>query len=50
MEIEKGDQQFERKDIELGVSDGIHVEVKSGISAEDKIKVWNGLESEEDNN
>ncbi|WP_394973443.1 efflux RND transporter periplasmic adaptor subunit [uncultured Croceitalea sp.] len=50
VEIEKGDQQFERKDIELGVSDGIHVEVKSGISAEDKIKVWNGLESEEDNN
>ena len=49
VEIEKGDQEFERKDLELGVSDGIYVEVKSGISAEDKIKVWNGLESEEDN-
>jgi HlyD family secretion protein len=49
VEIEKGDQEFERKDLELGVSDGIYVEVKSGISAEDKIKVWNGLETEEDN-
>ncbi|GMN11988.1 efflux RND transporter periplasmic adaptor subunit [Croceitalea sp. MTPC9] len=50
VEIENGDQQFERKDIELGISDGIHVEVKSGISTDDKIKVWNAIESEEDNN
>jgi len=49
VEIEKGDQQFERKDIELGLSDGIHVEVKSGITTDDKIKVWNGLETEEEN-
>lgn len=49
VEIESADQEFTRKDIELGVSDGIFVEVKSGVSAEDKIKVWNELESEEDN-
>ncbi|WP_350284968.1 efflux RND transporter periplasmic adaptor subunit [uncultured Croceitalea sp.] len=48
VEVEVGDQQFERKDIELGVSDGIFVEVKSGVSLEDKIKVWNSTESEED--
>lgn len=43
VEIEKGDQQFVRKDIELGVSDGINVEVKSGLSKGDKIKVWNPI-------
>lgn len=43
VEVETGDQQFERKDIELGLSDGINVEVISGISADDKIKVWNPI-------
>ncbi|WP_031426357.1 efflux RND transporter periplasmic adaptor subunit [Flavimarina sp. Hel_I_48] len=43
VEIETGDQQFERRDIELGVSDGINVEVKNGISKGDKIKVWNAI-------
>lgn len=41
VEVVKGEQQFERKDIELGLSDGIFVEVKSGIEADDSIKVWN---------
>ena len=44
VEIEVGDQQFERKEVELGISDGIFVEVKSGVSKEDKIKVWNQLQ------
>lgn len=47
VEIENGGQKFERKDIELGISDGIFVEVKSGISDQDKIKVWNAIEKEE---
>jgi HlyD family secretion protein len=47
VEIENGDQQFERKDIELGISDGIFVEIKSGISEEDKIKVWNEVKPDE---
>ena len=46
VEIEVGDQQFERKEIELGISDGIFVEVKSGITESDKIKVWNNIEDE----
>jgi len=50
VEVETGDQQFERKDVELGISDGIFVEVKSGISKDDKIKVWNLVESEENIN
>jgi HlyD family secretion protein len=41
VEVETGEQEFERKDVELGVSDGIFVEVKSGLSKDDKIKVWN---------
>jgi HlyD family secretion protein len=47
VEIATGDQKFERKNIELGISDGINVEVKSGISLEDKIKVWNAIAKEE---
>ena len=43
VEIEIGDQKFERKEIKLGISDGINVEVKAGISPNDKIKVWNQL-------
>ena len=44
VELEKENQKFERKDIELGISDGINVEVKSGLSLNDKIKVWNKIE------
>lgn len=42
-EVQVGEQKFERRDLELGISDGIDVEVKSGISKEDNIKVWNQL-------
>ncbi|MDT0621026.1 efflux RND transporter periplasmic adaptor subunit [Croceitalea vernalis] len=48
VEIQTGEQQFERKDIELGVSDGIFVEVKSGLAKSDKIKIWNGTSPEEE--
>jgi len=52
-----GEQEFERRDVEIGISDGVNVEVFSGITMEDKIKVWNKTEpikkgdeeSEEDN-
>ncbi|WP_299109319.1 HlyD family efflux transporter periplasmic adaptor subunit [uncultured Winogradskyella sp.] len=44
VEVEIGDQKFERKDVELGISDGIFVEVKSGITKEDKIKIWNQVQ------
>ncbi|WP_420321586.1 efflux RND transporter periplasmic adaptor subunit [Flagellimonas sp.] len=47
VEVETSEQQFERRDIELGVSDGIFVEVKSGLALEDKIKVWNAIEEEQ---
>jgi len=43
VEVEVGEQKFERKEIDLGISDGINVEIKGGISEGDKIKVWNQL-------
>lgn len=45
VEVAIGDQDFERRDVELGVSDGLNVEVKSGITKEDNIKVWNQLKA-----
>ncbi|WP_289061538.1 efflux RND transporter periplasmic adaptor subunit [uncultured Zobellia sp.] len=48
VEVSSGDQSFERKDIELGISDGIFVEVKSGLTETDEIKVWNAIEKEEE--
>jgi HlyD family secretion protein len=45
VEIETSDQQFERREIELGLSNGIFVEIKYGISKSDKIKVWNALKA-----
>ena len=45
VEIQIGDQKFERRDIEIGLSDGVNVEVLSGLTEDDKIKVWNKTES-----
>lgn len=45
VEVAVGDQEFERREIETGVSDGILVEVLSGITKEDQIKVWNQLKA-----
>ena len=44
VEVEVGEQKFEKRKVELGLSDGINVEVKSGIEEGDKIKVWNRVE------
>ena len=44
VEVETGEQQFERRDVELGLSNGIEVEILSGLTEKDKIKVWNKTE------
>ena len=41
VEVKTGEDSFEKKELELGISDGVNIEVKSGISAEDEIKIWN---------
>ncbi|MFK7810848.1 MAG: efflux RND transporter periplasmic adaptor subunit [Maribacter sp.] len=38
------EQKFERKDIEIGISDGVNVEIVSGLSEEDDVKEWNKTE------
>jgi HlyD family secretion protein len=38
------DQKFERKDVEIGISDGVNVEIISGITEEDRVKQWNKTE------
>ncbi|MCH8535000.1 MAG: efflux RND transporter periplasmic adaptor subunit [Flavobacteriaceae bacterium] len=47
VEVEVGDQKFERRDVELGLSNGVHVEIKSGLSENDQIKVWNMVQQNE---
>lgn len=39
IDVEVGEQQFEKRQIVTGLSDGINIEVKSGIDKNDKIKV-----------
>lgn len=41
VEVKTGEQEFERRDIEIGLSDGVNVEIISGVSSEDEIKIWN---------
>jgi len=41
VEVRTGNQQFEKRRVELGLSDGIIVEVLSGISEGDELKQWN---------
>ena len=44
VEIQISGQKFERKDIELGISDGVYAEVLGGVSESDNIKIWNKTE------
>jgi HlyD family secretion protein len=44
VQIQIEDQKFERRDLETGISDGINIEILSGLTMEDKIKVWNKTE------
>ena len=38
------EQKFERKDVEIGISDGVNVEIISGLTEEDNVKQWNKTE------
>ncbi|TYB72205.1 efflux RND transporter periplasmic adaptor subunit [Bizionia gelidisalsuginis] len=41
VELMVGDGQYEKKNVELGISDGINIEITDGVKEGDKIKVWN---------
>jgi HlyD family secretion protein len=57
VEVSIGDQKFERKEVKIGISDGVNVEIVEGLTKDDKVKIWNktepikkGTEEDEDNN
>lgn len=39
VEVETGEQQFEKREVETGLSDGINIEILSGITENSKIKI-----------
>jgi len=41
VEIQDEDGKFKKVDVEIGLSDGINVEILEGVKEGDKIKVWN---------
>ena len=48
VEILNDNGSFRKKDVKIGISDGINVEIIDGVEEKDKIKVWNKA-SEENN-
>ncbi|RDY58763.1 efflux RND transporter periplasmic adaptor subunit [Flagellimonas nanhaiensis] len=44
VEVSIGEQEFERRDVEIGISDGINVEIVSGLDENDEVKQWNKTE------
>ncbi|MDA7849401.1 efflux RND transporter periplasmic adaptor subunit [Flavobacteriaceae bacterium] len=48
VELQNENGSFSKKNIEIGLSDGINVEILDGVDEGDKIKVWNKA-SEENN-
>jgi len=48
VEVEKSIQEFEKRNVELGVSDGLNVEIISGINEDEEIKVWNKTKEEDE--
>ena len=47
VEVEIAPNTYEKRNVELGLSDGLSVEIISGITAEERIKVWNKPSYEE---
>lgn len=41
VEVKTGANRYEKKEVVLGISDNNYVQIKSGITKEDAIKVWN---------
>ncbi len=47
VEVEKGPQQFEKRLVKTGISDGINIEILSGIGSADKVKITQVTSGEE---
>ena len=50
VEVKIGEDQYEKRELELGVSDGVNIEVVSGITADDDLKIWNKAKKDDNNN
>ena len=48
VEILKDDGSFYTQEVEVGISDGINVEILKGVKEGDKIKIWNSIEEDGD--
>ena len=48
VEIEQEDGSFKTVNVEVGLSDGINVEILKGVKEGDKIKIWNSVEDEDE--
>ena len=48
VEIQQEDGSYKSKNVEIGISDGINVEILEGVTENDKIKVWN-IVTDDDN-
>ena len=46
VEVLQADGSYKKVNVELGISDGINVEILDGLTDEDKIKVWNKIQEE----
>jgi len=40
VEVATGPQQFEKRSIQTGLSDGVNIEIVSGLEKTDKVKIW----------
>lgn len=49
VEIQEADGKFKKEDVEIGLSDGINIEIIKGVKEGDKIKVWNKASKDEEN-
>ena len=50
VELEVGEQEYEKRYIKTGLSDGINIEILEGVKKEDQLKLWNLSEPIKKNN
>ena len=48
VKIKQKDGTYKTKNVEIGISDGINVEILEGVTENDEIKVWN-IVTDDDN-
>ncbi|MFC4269261.1 efflux RND transporter periplasmic adaptor subunit [Polaribacter marinivivus] len=50
VEVKLADGTFEKRELKLGTSDGVNVEVLEGVTKDDEIKVWNKTSKDDKKN